>query len=202
MASPPLDDAHGENEFEILGVPVVFGGRFGTRNELTRALVAAQFDLVFGESFGNAREKLVGDFVVDEQRLDGVADAGTLAFGVDDDLFRHVEIGVAVDVHVADALVVFDDGDARFFRDGANQPFPAARDAEVDQVIELQQFVDGGAVSRRDDGDAVRRQTRDVHRVGNGEVAVDGFRTAAQDHGVACLETQAPASAVTFGRDS
>jgi hypothetical protein len=111
---------------------------------------------LFGERLGHARQKLVGNFLVDEQRFDGVADAGTLAFGVDDDILRHVEIGIAVDVHVAHALVVFDDGDARFFRDGANQPFPAARDAEVDQVIELQQLVDGGAVRGGHDRDAVR----------------------------------------------
>ena len=92
---------------------------------------------------------------------------------------------------MADAFVVFDDGNARFFRDSADEPFPTTRDAKVYQLVELEQFVDGRAVGRGHDGDAVRRQAGDIHRVGDGEIAMDGFRTTAEDHRIARFETEA-----------
>src|SRR5579859_5346921 len=44
-----LDDAYGENEVEIFGVPIVFGRGAGIGDELASAFITAEFDLVFSE---------------------------------------------------------------------------------------------------------------------------------------------------------
>ncbi len=84
-----FDNAHGEYEFEVFGVPIVLGCELRARDELTRAFIAAEFDFFLGECLRDAREESIGDFFVDEQCLDGIADVlQTLAFGVDDNFFR------------------------------------------------------------------------------------------------------------------
>ena len=51
--------------------------------------------------------------LVDEQVLDGVADARALHLGVHAEALGHLEVGGGVDVEVADALEVLDHRDAR-----------------------------------------------------------------------------------------
>jgi len=92
------------NQIEIFCIPIGFGGRLRVRHELPRAIIPAKFDFVLGESLCNAWQELVGDLLVDQQRLDGVADTGALALGIDDNLLCHLEVGVAIHVHMADAL--------------------------------------------------------------------------------------------------
>ena len=75
---------------------------------------------------------------MDQQRFERIADAGTLAFGVFDDVAGTVEIAVRIDKDMADSFIVLDDGHGRLFDDGADQTFPAARDDEINVLVHFQ----------------------------------------------------------------
>jgi len=54
-----------------------------------------------------------------------------------------------VDVDVADALVVLDDRDTRVLGDVADEALAAARNAKIDQLVELDEICDGLALGHR-----------------------------------------------------
>ena len=151
---------------------------------------------VFGgdQGLGGDGQKRLRDLAVDEELLGGVAHAGALALGVDDDLFGHREIGGAVHVEEAHALVVFDDRDGAVAGDEADEALAAARDEAVDVLVELEQRVERGAVGRGDELHGVGGQAgggeRLLHEGGEGGVGVEDFLAAAQDRGVAALQAE------------
>ena len=158
------------------------------------------------QRFADHRQELAGDVGMHEQRLGRVADAHALALAVDHDLAGHVEIGGRVDVHVAVAVEVFDDGHLGFGGDAANQAFAAARNRQVDVLGHRQELADGGAVGRADH----------LHRIGRqaaSSAASASSSTIAWLEWIASLPPRritalpdftqiAAASAVTLGRDS
>ena len=75
-------DAGGDDEVEVLGGPVGLGRGLDVvaLRELADGFVAADFDAGLGERGGDAGDELVGDGAVDEEGLDGVADAGGAGF--------------------------------------------------------------------------------------------------------------------------
>src|SRR5690606_15152661 len=118
--------------------------------------VAADFAALFEQRVDDGPEVRVHDVLVDQQRLGGAADAGAPHLGVDGDLHRHVEPCRAVDIGVADALEVGEDGDARLFLDAGDECFAAAGDDDVDIAVEpAQHFAHGLAVGGGDDLDGV-----------------------------------------------
>ena len=94
----------------------------------------------------------------DEDGFEGVADAGLLALGIDDDVGGHLQIGIGVDIDVADAVVVLDDGHAGAGDDFFDQTFAAAWDDEIEVLIHLGHVLDAGAVGEGDELDAVVRK--------------------------------------------
>ncbi len=159
--------------------------------------VGAELDVMLGEGFGDDGEESFGDGGIDEQGFHGVTDTGALDLGVDGDGFGHVGVGVAVDVGMADAFVVFDDGDFRAIGYGADEAFTSAGHAEVDEVGEGEEFGDCGAVGGGDDLDGVFGELGHCflggfdHDFGDELVGVDGFFTAAEDGGVTGFEAEA-----------
>ena len=69
-----------------------------------------------------------------------------------------LDVGGGVHVDVAHALVVLDHRDARVLGDVADQALAAARDAEIDQVVELHQLGDRLAIGHRHQLDGLDRQ--------------------------------------------
>ena len=57
-----------------------------------------------------------------------------LDLGVEADLLGHGKVGLAVHVHMADALVMLDHRYGGVLRDHADQPFAAAGDDEIDDT--------------------------------------------------------------------
>src|ERR1019366_3276981 len=100
--------------------------------------VAAQLDVLRKERGGEAREKFFGDVGVDEYLLGGVANARPLGLGVDENFFRKVRVGVAVDVDEAHAGVVLDNGNGGVFCDVADEALAATRNDAVDERVELE----------------------------------------------------------------
>ena len=88
-----------------------------------------------------------------EQRFGGAADSGAPHLGVDDDAPGHRQIGAAVHIGVADAVEMLEDGDAALRRDALDQRPPAARHDDVDQIVELEQRADRGAIGGGDELD-------------------------------------------------
>jgi hypothetical protein len=84
---------------------------------------------------------------VDQQRLGGAADAGAAQLGVQHDRARHVEVGGAIHVDVADALEVADHRHARLLLHARDEALAAARHDHVDVVGHAGEHVaDGRAV--------------------------------------------------------
>ena len=131
---------------------------------------------------------------VDEQGLGGAADSGAAHLGVDDDGARHLKVGGAIHVSVADAFQVLEKRDPALGGDAFDQRFAAARHDDVDELAHLEHLTDGGAVRGRHQLDGGGGQ------IGLGQPAVqrgnDGGRrmialgAAAQDDCVARLEAQ------------
>jgi len=95
---------------------------------------------------------------------------------------------------VADALVVLEHRDARMLGDEADQTFAAARDDQIDFLIEPQKLGDALVAAAIDDRHGIDRQPRLVQRrpqhIAEHPVAVGRVRPTAQDHRVTRLEAQ------------
>ena len=120
-----IDDADGENQVEVLGVPVLGSGRLDDVGEGQAALVAADLDAGLGEVVDDGLQDIEAVFM-HQQRLDGVADTGALDLGVVDDGHGEVLAAGGVDVGMAKAAVVLDDRDRGDLGDGANERLAAA----------------------------------------------------------------------------
>jgi hypothetical protein len=98
---------------------------------------------------------------VHEDVLDRIADrtAGIARLGVDADVADLLldPVDRAVDVEVAIAGEVLEDGDCRVGDDGADQLFAATGDDQVDVAVELEQWGDEGAVGVVDELDGPGR---------------------------------------------
>ena len=136
-----------------------------------------------------------GNGTIDEQRLGGTADAGAPHLGVDGDPHRHVELGRAVDVEMADAFEMSEDRHPRLGLHPRDQAFAAARNDDVERAAKpLQHLADGGAVGGRHQLDGVFRQAGGLQALDqagmDGGGRIERIRTAAQDHRIAGLETE------------
>ena len=70
---------------------------------------------------------------MDKQAFRRIAGRRTLHLRVVKDVKRHRKIGLVVDIHVADALVVLEDGNERGFAHRADETLAAARNRHVDE---------------------------------------------------------------------
>ena len=113
----------------------------GTGENRGAGSVTPELDVFCDEGGREAREQLLGGGGVDEELLGGVSHAGALNLGVDQDFFRELRIGVAVDVDEAHAGVMLDDGNGGVLRDVTDEAFAAAGNDAVDQRVELEERV-------------------------------------------------------------
>ncbi len=95
---------------------------------------------------------------MDNQRFTRVADAHPLAFRVDDDASRHVQVGTSVDIDVAVSIEVLDDWHRGFRGHSANQAFAASGNRHIDVFIQAKEIADGLSVRGVDQLDEARRK--------------------------------------------
>ncbi len=187
---------------EEFGAPVGIGGEFRVLQQAEGELVGAHFNFFLTEGGGDAGEDFCGDVLVNQQAFFGVAEGHAVDLGGDGDLEGHVEVGHLVDVDVADAAIVFDDGDGGLFDDATDESFAAAGDDEVDEGFAVGvadaaggECADGGAVGGLDELDGVGGDAGVCEALledfGDGFVGVDGFLAAAQDARVARFQADA-----------
>jgi hypothetical protein len=132
-----------------------FEGGAGLGEEGTGVCVCPDLTVFINEGIDGFGEKVGGDVAVDEEVLDGVAYAGSAAFGGDRNFAGEVEVSFRIDVEVADALVVLDDGDATVFGDKSYEGLAASWNDAVDEFVELEQVVEGFAVGGGNEEDGV-----------------------------------------------
>ena len=201
-----VDDADGQDQVEVLGVPVGGLGRASSRGGSPGSprRPGARRPRAWRASATSGRK--VGAASRWTRRVSAALQTpGALGLGVDDDPDGHREVGVGVDVDVAVARVVLQDRHLRLGDDPADQALAAPGDGQVDPVGHRR------AGGRRPRGRSSRRAGR--RRAGRPLGASSSARTRwrARFEWIASLPPRriaalplltqsAAASTVTFGR--
>ena len=136
-------------------------------------------DAVGGKGGGDAGEESGRGGGVDEELFGGVAHAGALSLGVDNDGLGEGGISGGVEVDEALAVVVFDDGYGAVFGDETDEGFAAARDDAVEVLVELKEGVEGGAIGRGDE----------LHGIGREAGGDEGARDECSRRGSLCVRS-------------
>ncbi|KAG1539762.1 hypothetical protein G6F50_014453 [Rhizopus delemar] len=133
-----------------------------------------------------------GGHGVDQQGFHGAADAVAIGLGVEGNAVRLVRIGRGVDIDMAVAVQMLDEGHAGFLRQAGDQALAAARHDDVDVFGHGDELAYGGAVGGGHDLHGVLRQAGGgqarLHDSAQGNVGVQRFATPAQDGGIAGLQ--------------
>ena len=191
-----VDHGHRDDGVQVFGFPVLVRRRHHSFVHGTGGGVPAHLAAGGNQILDDGRQTGPGDALVHQQGLRGAADPGAPHLGVEDDLARHVRIGGGVHVGMADAFQVLEQGHLAFRADALDERLAAARHDDVDELRHAQHLADGGAVAgrhpldrRRGQAGAVEPGAEGVH---DGAGGMEAFGAAAQDDGVARLQTQAP----------
>src|SRR5690606_13839358 len=184
-----VDDTNGQDGGEVFSFPVFLRGRCGVGHQRLRAFAAAQTDAFFSECLGQTRQQGRGNVVMHQQCFHGAANAVAIGFGVNSDVVCHVEIGVTVDVQVAVAVQVFDQGYLGIGTQAGDQALAATRNDDIDVIGHGDQFAHGGAVGGVDHLYGVGRQAG-IGQSGLNDgtqrlIRVKGLAAAAQNSRVA-----------------
>ena len=131
---------------------------------------------------------------IDQQRLGRAAHADAAHLGVGHEVARHVEVCVAVDVDMADAVVVAQHRHAALGRHAIDQRASTARHDQVEPIHRLQHFADGGAVGGRHQGHAVLGQAgaseRTPQQLDDEARGMEAVGAAAQHDDIARLQAE------------
>ena len=129
------DDLHGEDVIEELGVKVLLTRR-GAVDDRGGLFVKAQFDGILCADFHQTRfqhrQEDGRDLARDQKDFLGIADRGTRALRVLNDIQRHRKVGGAVDIDVTDTGTRLDTRNGGVFHTGADQTRSSARDQQID----------------------------------------------------------------------
>ena len=195
-----IHDADIEDVIVVFGEPVLLGCRLqvaGCRLEnFARRAVGAELHLFLREAAVDDGEKFFGHGLINEEGFHRVANGRPLTLGVDHDFLGHLQVGLGLDIDMADTFVVFEDRNFRALGDGANEALATARHAEVDVLPQREQFPDGFAVGRRHNLDRVPREISDLllrrfdHDFGDDAVGIQRLLATAQDRRVAGFQTK------------
>ena len=87
---------------------------------------------------------------MNHQGLTGITDTHPLAFGIHNDLDRHFQIGILININVTISIKMFHHRHGRFLHHTVNQPRTATGNGNIDTVLLLQQKSHCIPVSRID----------------------------------------------------
>ena len=153
---------------------------------------APQFHAGVPQRFGKARKEIFGDVPVDQDGLDGVAGCRVLCLGIDDEGNRSFLVIFLIDVDVADAVGMAEDGDVRMVHDVLDECVRASWNQEVDGVVAFEEFVDFIVLLCLEEA-VFRKACVDGCLMDEGEkdaVRPRRFLAAFQDGAVAALQAQ------------
>ena len=190
-----IDRAHAEGQVEVLRAPVRLrrrlAGHAGRTKHRLCALVRADAHARRVQRLRRSGQRRPRLFM-HEQRLHGVAGRGVLRLGVHDDARGHLRVRVLVQVEVAHAVAVAQHRDARVVHDVAHKGVGAARDDEVDVLVErehLAHVLARGQQPRPAHGQARSLAGLLQHGVKR-RIGVHRLAPALEQHGVAALHAQ------------
>ena len=134
------------------------------------------------------------DILVNQQGFHGIAGRRTGYFGIFNDTDSHIEIGIFINIDMADTATRFDDRYLSRIDDHADQAGSPAGNSQIDILAQCQEFADQGPVGIFHDGNGIGRQSGSGNGMaddpGKSYVGTDGFTSAAQYRGVARLQAQ------------
>ena len=190
-----VDGFDGDDGIEIFLTAVVGRRPFDTRIDLWAAASPRTSQPASSKPLTSGGRKSSVRVLVDEQALRRAADAGAPHLGVEDELDRHVEFGAAVDVGVADAFEMREDGNARLVLHALDEALAAARHDHVDGAVRPRSMwptasrsVVGTSWIAASGRPAARKPaTRQAWIATRGMMALGA---AAQDRGVACFQAE------------
>ncbi len=185
---------HGQHQIQELGGVIRIGGCVATRQQRLRSRVGAQLHAALAERLCHARQERFGHIAVHQQGLQRIAGRRTTALSVHQQIDGIAEVGAGIHEQVADTLVVLDHRHPRMFGNEADQAFAAARNRQIDQFMQLQQFQHRFSAQVGQHGHRRRWHAigleRARQRLGDGCVGMDRFGATAQDHAIAGLQAQ------------
>ena len=183
---------YSEFQCQIFTVPVLFRCGNGLRNQSAECLIGMK--LHSGKTFRNHRSKNREGVPVNQQRFQCVANPGTLAFRIFNNIACPVEIAGLIDEDMTDSLVVLDDRHGCLFHDRADQTLAAPRDHQIDELVHFQHLGNGVMSGPRDHLNGSLRHSRLRSCLGNdlcqSEVGMNGFRAAAEDDRVSGFQAE------------
>ena len=143
---------HGDrnDRIEIFGAPILFRCRRETRHPVANGLRTAHFAAGFDQGL-NERRKMGGNGSgIHQQRLSRPTNTGAAHLGVDDDTFRHVEIGRFVDIDMTNAFQMREDRHTGFRLHPRHEAFTTARHDDINRAVQAaEKRADSGAVGHR-----------------------------------------------------
>ena len=171
-----LDHGDGQHGVQPLGVEVAADSRRQIRHDRAGRSIGAEIAAEGAQVGDDRRQQGSGAGGIDQQRLGGAADAGPPHLGVGDNGARHVGIGLAIDIGVAEPFGVGQHRHTRLALHPLDQGLAAARDDQVDQPGGTQHGRDVGAVGVGGDLHAGFRQSCGAQAGDHG--GMDRARTA------------------------
>ena len=135
-----VDDLDGHAQVEVLDRPILVGLRRGAAEDGGASRVQVEADAGRLEGRGHRCEAAfgppAGEGGMHEEDFGRVAGRGVLGLAVDGDGGGHRGLGVLVEVDVADAVGVAEDGDAALGLDARDEFLGAPRHDEVDVLVQ------------------------------------------------------------------
>ena len=179
---------------EILGVPILRGGRQDAGIERLHRCIAAHFARPLQQRRHQSLLQRSGRRSIDQQRLHRSAHRRAAQLAVDHDRHGLFGIGAGIDIDMVDAIQMRQHRHPRLLLHARHQPLAAARDDHVDQAMRSQHLADQRAVTRRHHLDGGGRQPGFAqpmrHAIEQHRVRLRCFRTPAQQAGIAGHQAQ------------
>ena len=129
--------ANGQDQVQVFRVPVRLCGRVAG-NQRSGCLVAAELDALGLHGLRQGRQEGLRHIPMHQQGFHGVAHGDVLGFAVHGHPQGHVQVGVLVHVHMADAVRMAQHGDAAVVHNPADKGIAAPGDNQIDEGILLE----------------------------------------------------------------
>ncbi len=193
-AADAVDRSDRDDRRQVLGAPVLVGGGQRLGIALLHLAVAAHLAAELVQPGQHRHQMRVERGAIDQQGFGGAADADAAHLGVGHDVARHGDVGVAIDIDVADAVIVAQHRHPAFVGDPVDQRAPAARHDEVEPASRAQQLAHGRAIGGRHELHAILGQAGGLEctaqQLDDGTRGMEAVGAATQHHRIARLDAK------------
>ncbi len=185
------DHFYGENQVQVFRSPVLFDGAFDV-DDLFGFLAAPDFNAFPCQGFLDLRQENRGDISMNQKGFSGVAHRNVLAFAVNRNFYRHVNVRFPVDIDMADAIGMSQHGDPGVVHDITDKRIASPGYDKIDIVIQRQHcrhILAGGEEADPTIGNP-RLEARPPDDPGQDPVGLFRLTAAFQQYGIAALQAE------------